>query len=346
MFFIPSFLKNLVNRVGRYLRVDEPIMAFTRPSYARVCMEVDISQLLPNRIWVDTGLVDGIKTGYWQKIVYELNITYCHHCSLQGHDISKCFRYNTNLPRPSKKTVAEQGQIASWNTQDDVHLEKPYSPKNGTNQLVSVDANDTLDKPAKKIWRPLRKKSQENQFFVKEISPTVENGYQPNTEIINQSNNLQPSNEDVTKGGNDLGTQDLPGAHASISTPGTTIPPLNHDNYILVPRSHETNVQFVNLGNKPFGNKFSKDDSAVFHKEGPKFITHHALSDIDIHQQDYNNSLSFQAVKDDLVFSHKLIMKKFDLKSKKNLKSVIPLQGKTRSQLGGSYPQPRHNSNG
>lgn len=43
MFFIPSYLQVLSSTVGTFLKSDVPTRNLTRPSFARVCLELDLS---------------------------------------------------------------------------------------------------------------------------------------------------------------------------------------------------------------------------------------------------------------------------------------------------------------
>ena len=51
----------------------------SRPSVARVCVEVDLLKKNPNRVWLNMGQYEG------QKIVYEKDLRYCTSCSKEGH---------------------------------------------------------------------------------------------------------------------------------------------------------------------------------------------------------------------------------------------------------------------
>lgn len=51
-FLSPAYLKGLVGTFGRFLRADERTLALAHPMFARVCVEMDVSQPLPSRVWV------------------------------------------------------------------------------------------------------------------------------------------------------------------------------------------------------------------------------------------------------------------------------------------------------
>lgn len=51
-FLSPAYLKGLVGTFGRFLRADDRTLALAHPMFARVCVEMDVSQPLPSRVWV------------------------------------------------------------------------------------------------------------------------------------------------------------------------------------------------------------------------------------------------------------------------------------------------------
>jgi len=51
-FLTPAYLKGLVGTFGRFLRADDRTPALAHPMFARVCVEMDVSQPLPSRVWV------------------------------------------------------------------------------------------------------------------------------------------------------------------------------------------------------------------------------------------------------------------------------------------------------
>ncbi|KAF9593789.1 hypothetical protein IFM89_025498 [Coptis chinensis] len=65
-------------------RVDNATATMTHPSRARVCVEVDLTKALPDKVWLGKLTV----TGRWKKVEYENLPLFCKHCTLQGHDES------------------------------------------------------------------------------------------------------------------------------------------------------------------------------------------------------------------------------------------------------------------
>src|SRR4051812_42632536 len=77
-------MKTIGNGIGKFLRMDGQTADLSRPSYARICVEIDLLQPLPSKFWMD------INGGKWIDIVYERMPLFCSHCRIQGHVIQNC----------------------------------------------------------------------------------------------------------------------------------------------------------------------------------------------------------------------------------------------------------------
>ncbi|KAF8369558.1 hypothetical protein HHK36_032421 [Tetracentron sinense] len=87
-FFNPKDLKAIGNIVGKVLKVDGPTKSLSRPSMARVCIEIDVSKTKIERFWL------GLHTsGRWQPIVYEKEPVICESCNKIGHYKDACRSY-------------------------------------------------------------------------------------------------------------------------------------------------------------------------------------------------------------------------------------------------------------
>ncbi|KAG9444331.1 hypothetical protein H6P81_015671 [Aristolochia fimbriata] len=85
LFFQEEFLYSISALVGKVLTMDGPTRKLTRTNVARVCVEVDLLQELPQSLWIGIGA-----RGFWQDITYENLPSYCAHCLLRGHSITRC----------------------------------------------------------------------------------------------------------------------------------------------------------------------------------------------------------------------------------------------------------------
>ena len=67
-FFAKQSLFAIASMVGRPLCMDNATMQLTRPSVARINVEVNLLHKLPSRIWIGTCTGKG---GFWQSVEYE-----------------------------------------------------------------------------------------------------------------------------------------------------------------------------------------------------------------------------------------------------------------------------------
>ncbi|XP_027156573.1 uncharacterized protein LOC113757588 [Coffea eugenioides] len=85
-FFHKEVLFQIMSCVGVPLLVDAATLAVSRPSVARVCVEVDLLRTLPSRVWIGNG----DSAGFWQELEVEFLPQYCTHCCRQGHGENNC----------------------------------------------------------------------------------------------------------------------------------------------------------------------------------------------------------------------------------------------------------------
>lgn len=74
----------------------------SRPSCAKVCVQIDLLKKLPSRLWLEC--VDSIP-GCWQSIEYDKLPKYCKQCIKLGRDFHSCkFAHpvTNHNPAPSK----------------------------------------------------------------------------------------------------------------------------------------------------------------------------------------------------------------------------------------------------
>nr|XP_027096078.1 uncharacterized protein LOC113715975 [Coffea arabica] len=84
-------------------------MAASRPSIARVCVEIDLLKQLTQRVWIGNGDHEG----FWQALIPENMPKYCSHCFRQGHTQDYCHvlhpDFKSERPLISKKN---EGNLA------------------------------------------------------------------------------------------------------------------------------------------------------------------------------------------------------------------------------------------
>ena len=88
--------------VGVPLLVDAATMAISRPSVARVCVEMDLMMPRPSRVWIGNGTHEG----FWQELVPENLPSYGSHCFRQWHTEDGC-----HVLHPELRAVKARGDM-------------------------------------------------------------------------------------------------------------------------------------------------------------------------------------------------------------------------------------------
>ncbi|KAL0908235.1 hypothetical protein M5K25_022720 [Dendrobium thyrsiflorum] len=97
--FYPRILHGLGSLFGRPLKIDNATAVGSRPSVARVLVELDISKSYSEVVWIGPD-----NLGYVQKVVMEEFPPYCDHSKSLGHKKTDCCTLHPHLgrapPRP------------------------------------------------------------------------------------------------------------------------------------------------------------------------------------------------------------------------------------------------------
>ena len=96
-FYDPSVLKEIGSAIGPVLRIDSYTTSGLRASFARLCLQIDLSKLLVNLVRV--GCLR-------QKVMYEGISALCFYCGRLGHKQENCGFH----VRPMEKT-REEGSL-------------------------------------------------------------------------------------------------------------------------------------------------------------------------------------------------------------------------------------------
>lgn len=83
-FFNKLCLFSTGRMIGIPLTIDMPTVELSRPSVAKICMQLDLLKKLPSRVWLECG---NSLHGFWQPFEYERVPKYCKHCFRLGHDV-------------------------------------------------------------------------------------------------------------------------------------------------------------------------------------------------------------------------------------------------------------------
>ncbi|PKU63951.1 hypothetical protein MA16_Dca021580 [Dendrobium catenatum] len=151
-FFNPKVLHALGTIFGRPLQTDQATVSRTRPSIARVLVEVDISKNHPKEVWVGSKAY-----GYLQKAEFEKIPDFCTHCKVYGHAYVDCFKihpelkktanYDSVRPGSAVNNLVEVSIVENIEENQVIPVELPQMEHN--NQLVGEE--DNCDKVREEI---------------------------------------------------------------------------------------------------------------------------------------------------------------------------------------------------
>ncbi|XP_027156068.1 uncharacterized protein LOC113766259 [Coffea eugenioides] len=107
-YFDKHSLFSILAPVRKPLFLDSATAAGTRPSVARVCVEVDLLKPICSRVWV---AVEG-ELGFWQNIVLDDTPKYCSACWRLGHLVEECKKDGAGVMHKGKQTLVQQQEAA------------------------------------------------------------------------------------------------------------------------------------------------------------------------------------------------------------------------------------------
>ncbi|KAH0643787.1 hypothetical protein KY289_034761 [Solanum tuberosum] len=168
---------SLASAVGKPLQVDLATQNKTRPSCARVKVEVDLLGEFPKRINLGMRMKTGEVKEKWIRINYDYVPKYCKFCKLQGHNEKECFIIHPEL-YPKKENKEEETSDSTKNE--------------GVNR-------DMTNKPQRRGAEGTTKKDHEKTKVVKEVGFQEQRskkyhkgGTQPYKSRVEQRWNLRP----------------------------------------------------------------------------------------------------------------------------------------------------------
>ncbi|XP_031111987.1 uncharacterized protein LOC116015961 [Ipomoea triloba] len=91
-----SMLERICEPLGKIIDVDRATEMRSRPSVAKVRIEIDMRRPVLHWMWIGAGV-----KGFWQRICYDFIPKYCTECCCFGHLVNNCRR---------KKKIGEEGE--------------------------------------------------------------------------------------------------------------------------------------------------------------------------------------------------------------------------------------------
>ncbi|XP_020703827.2 uncharacterized protein LOC110115054, partial [Dendrobium catenatum] len=142
-FFNPQVLHAVGSVFGRPLQTDQATASRTRPSMARVLVEVEISKKHAKEIWVGSR-----DFGYMQKVEFEKVADFCSHCKMHGHGAVDCFKLHHDLKKNTTSNV-EKVDLSVKEQEPMVSEATPVGDKDIALEAVQVNslAVNNLDIP-------------------------------------------------------------------------------------------------------------------------------------------------------------------------------------------------------
>ncbi|KAH0705670.1 hypothetical protein KY289_010746 [Solanum tuberosum] len=129
---------SLAAAVGKPLQVDMATRNQTRPSCARVKVEVDLLKEFPKRIKIGVKKTSGEVMEKWIKIKYDYVPKYCKTCMIQGHDMEQCYVEHPELyPKKEKKEM--QAETEGVDRTEKKELNKSNPERMNMNKREEVD---------------------------------------------------------------------------------------------------------------------------------------------------------------------------------------------------------------
>ncbi|XP_057443937.1 uncharacterized protein LOC130736106 [Lotus japonicus] len=93
-FYNESFLLSMARLIGKPIKVDRNTLSAERGRFARICVEIDLTQPVVGKFWFE---------GFWYKVEYEGAHIICPKCGCYGHRGRECTATEGQvLPQPEK----------------------------------------------------------------------------------------------------------------------------------------------------------------------------------------------------------------------------------------------------
>lgn len=81
--------------IGRAIELDSATVRKSRPSVAKVRLEIDVTKPRLERVWIEFVNGEGVVSGFWQRVEFLRVPIYCEECGRFGHDSLSCRRVRT-----------------------------------------------------------------------------------------------------------------------------------------------------------------------------------------------------------------------------------------------------------
>ncbi|KAK4343230.1 hypothetical protein RND71_036324 [Anisodus tanguticus] len=136
-FYGEASLFSMAASVGKPISIDSATRNKTRPSSARVKVEVDLLKSHPKSVLIQVG--EGAEiTSTSQRIRYDFLPKYCPNCKLQGHDSIGCWKLNPEL-RPNKADPTVTGGSTAAGGEKSKSQHPTHLPPSSTSHITNSE---------------------------------------------------------------------------------------------------------------------------------------------------------------------------------------------------------------
>ncbi|PKU75422.1 hypothetical protein MA16_Dca026151 [Dendrobium catenatum] len=166
---------------------DQATASVSRPSVARVLVELDVSKKYPIEIWIGSEV-----KGYFQKVELENLPIFCSFCKMHGHAVNECFKKFLNL-RVEKKHMSQSDEFCCTEKEKEKMLESTEI----RSSPVETNHGNTSDVPSEvMVQKCLEQEAAVNNCAAIDSLTVVENAkenYVANM-VENMGNSLECNN--------------------------------------------------------------------------------------------------------------------------------------------------------
>ncbi|KAI0500235.1 hypothetical protein KFK09_018444 [Dendrobium nobile] len=114
-FFAPRILFGLGELFGKPLKIDEATSVGSRPSNARVLVELDITKSYPKQVWLGSDSL-----GYVQEVILDEFPHFCGVCKSLGHITGKCNSVALSVAPTAAVAVENSASLGAVNGDNNI----------------------------------------------------------------------------------------------------------------------------------------------------------------------------------------------------------------------------------
>nr|UOX39822.1 DUF4283 domain-containing protein [Erythronium dens-canis] len=142
---VRNILSLIGNSFARFIEADPETTNTMKPSHPRICVEIDVSNPLPTKVFIQIGEADG----FWQAIAFEGNPAYCSFCRMHGHTTPLCRKRILAEDKHTHRTAAPESQMV-------------WRPKLTPSKVPEHPALEALEQPTRvEVEQPNRAATKE-----------------------------------------------------------------------------------------------------------------------------------------------------------------------------------------